>query len=166
MYALEVTGLRKTYGNGVEALKGISLTVDEGDFFALLGPNGAGKSTLIGIIASLVNSSGGDARVFGISVQRERSRAMSCIGLVPQELNFNQFEKPLEIAIDADEQLHLDGTAITFDDFRARIAETDPQRDISLRVDSGVEFGTFVPVMDTLKARGMEKLSIITRNTR
>ena len=77
-----------------------------------------------------------------------------------------RLEKPLEIAIDADEQLHLDGTAITFDDFRARIAETDPQRDISLRVDSGVEFGTFVPIMDTLKARGMEKLSIITRNTR
>ena len=99
MYALEVTGLRKTYSNGVEALKGISLTVDEGDFFALLGPNGAGKSTLIGIIASLVNSSGGDARVFGISVHRERSRAMSCIGLVPQELNFNQFEKPLEIVV-------------------------------------------------------------------
>jgi ABC-2 type transport system ATP-binding protein len=99
MYALEVTDLRKTYSNGVEALKGISLAVQEGDFFALLGPNGAGKSTLIGIISSLVNATGGDARVFGISVQRERSKAMSCIGLVPQELNFNQFEKPLEIVV-------------------------------------------------------------------
>jgi ABC-2 type transport system ATP-binding protein len=99
MHALEVTDLKKTYSNGVEALKGISLAVEEGDFFALLGPNGAGKSTLIGIISSLVNASGGDARVFGISVKRERSRAMSCIGLVPQELNFNQFEKPIEIVV-------------------------------------------------------------------
>ena len=99
MHALEVTDLRKTYSNGVEALKGISLTVEEGDFFALLGPNGAGKSTLIGIISSLVNATSGDTRVFGISVQRERSRAMSCIGLVPQELNFNQFEKPIEIVV-------------------------------------------------------------------
>mgnify|MGYP001815193483 CR=1 FL=1 len=99
MHALEVKDLRKTYGNGVEALKGISLTVEEGDFFALLGPNGAGKSTLIGIISSLVNASSGETRVFGTSVQRERSLAMTYIGLVPQELNFNQFEKPFEIVV-------------------------------------------------------------------
>lgn len=99
MYALEINNLRKTYKNGVEALKGISLTVEEGDFFALLGPNGAGKSTLIGIISSLVNATSGEALVFGTSVQRERSKAMSCIGLVPQELNFNQFEKPMEIVV-------------------------------------------------------------------
>ena len=99
MYALEVAGLRKTYKNGVEALKGVSLAVEEGDFFALLGPNGAGKSTLIGIISSLVTASGGEARVFGTSVRQDRSRAMSHIGLVPQELNFNQFEKPLEIVV-------------------------------------------------------------------
>jgi ABC-2 type transport system ATP-binding protein len=99
MHALEVTDLRKTYRNGVEALKGISLEVEEGDFFALLGPNGAGKSTLIGIVSSLVNATAGEARVFGTSVRRERSRAMSFIGLVPQELNFNQFEKPLEIVV-------------------------------------------------------------------
>jgi len=99
MYALEVNDLRKTYKNGVEALKGISLKVDEGDFFALLGPNGAGKSTLIGIISSLVNASSGETRVFGTSVQQERSRAMSYIGLVPQELNFNQFERPMEIVV-------------------------------------------------------------------
>ena len=99
MHALEITDLRKTYGNGVEALKGISLSVEEGDFFALLGPNGAGKSTLIGIISSLVNATSGETRVFGASVQRERSRAMSYIGLVPQELNFNQFERPLEIVV-------------------------------------------------------------------
>jgi ABC-2 type transport system ATP-binding protein len=99
MYALEVRDLRKTYKNGVEALKGVSLTVEEGDFFALLGPNGAGKSTLIGIISSLVNASSGETRVFGTSVQKERSKAMSYIGLVPQELNFNQFEKPLDIVV-------------------------------------------------------------------
>ncbi|MBT8049105.1 MAG: ABC transporter ATP-binding protein [Xanthomonadales bacterium] len=99
MYALEVNNLKKTYSNGVQALKGISLKVDEGDFFALLGPNGAGKSTLIGIISSLVNSTSGESLVFGTSVQKDRSKAMSYIGLVPQELNFNQFEKPVEIVV-------------------------------------------------------------------
>jgi ABC-2 type transport system ATP-binding protein len=99
MYALEVKALRKTYANGVEALKGIDLKVAEGDFFALLGPNGAGKSTLIGIVSSLVNATSGEARVFDASVQNDRSRAMSYIGLVPQELNFNQFEKPLDIVV-------------------------------------------------------------------
>jgi len=99
MYALEVNELRKTYKNGLEALKGISLKVEEGDFFALLGHNGAGKSTLIGIVSSLVNATSGETRVFGVSVQRERSKAMSFIGLVPQELNFNQFECPIEIVV-------------------------------------------------------------------
>jgi ABC-2 type transport system ATP-binding protein len=99
MYALEINNLKKTYKNGVVALKGVSLTVEEGDFFALLGPNGAGKSTLIGIISSLVNATSGETLVFGTSVQAERSRAMSYIGLVPQELNFNQFEKPMEIVV-------------------------------------------------------------------
>ncbi|MET0504146.1 MAG: ABC transporter ATP-binding protein [Luteibacter sp.] len=97
--ALHVNNLRKTYGNGVEALKGISLTVQPGDFFALLGPNGAGKSTLIGILSSLVNSSSGDAEVFGVSIHRNRSEAMRLIGLVPQEINFNQFEKPFDICV-------------------------------------------------------------------
>ena len=97
--ALVVDNLRKTYGNGVEALKGVSLTVQPGDFFALLGPNGAGKSTLIGILSSLVNSSGGDAQVFGVSVNKQRGKAMQLIGLVPQEINFNQFEKPFDICV-------------------------------------------------------------------
>ncbi|HVI54727.1 MAG TPA: ABC transporter ATP-binding protein [Luteibacter sp.] len=97
--ALNVNNLRKTYGNGVEALKGISLTVEQGDFFALLGPNGAGKSTLIGILSSLVNSTSGDAEVFGVSIHKHRSEAMRLIGLVPQELNFNQFEKPFDICV-------------------------------------------------------------------
>jgi ABC-2 type transport system ATP-binding protein len=97
--ALVVDNLRKTYGNGVEALKGINLTVRPGDFFALLGPNGAGKSTLIGILTSLVNSTSGDAQVFGVSVNKDRSAAMRLIGLVPQEINFNQFEKPFDICV-------------------------------------------------------------------
>jgi ABC-2 type transport system ATP-binding protein len=99
MLALQADKLKKTYANGVEALKGVSLDVEEGDFFALLGPNGAGKSTLIGIVSSLVNATSGDVRVFGTSVRRNRSSAMSFLGLVPQELNFNQFEKPLEIVV-------------------------------------------------------------------
>ena len=99
MYALQVDNLAKTYANGVEALKGISLNVEEGDFFAFLGPNGAGKSTLIGIISSLVNATSGDVSVFGTSVRQQRSLAMSYIGLVPQELNFNHFEKPLDIIV-------------------------------------------------------------------
>lgn len=97
--ALVVDNLRKTYGNGVQALKGISLTVQPGDFFALLGPNGAGKSTLIGILSSLVNSTSGDAQVFGVSVNKQRNEAMKLIGLVPQEINFNQFEKPFDICV-------------------------------------------------------------------
>ncbi len=99
MKALKVQHLEKTYANGVRALKGVSLSVEEGDFFALLGPNGAGKSTLIGIISSLVNPSGGEAFVFGVSVQKNRSLAMSHLGLVPQEINFNQFERPMEIVV-------------------------------------------------------------------
>src|SRR5690242_20976772 len=97
--ALEVVDLRKTYSNGVEALKGVSLKVAQGDFFALLGPNGAGKSTLIGILSSLVNPSGGDARVFGLSIHADRGGVMRQIGLVPQEINFNQFETPFDICV-------------------------------------------------------------------
>lgn len=95
--ALEVQNLAKTYANGVVALGGISLAVAEGDFFALLGPNGAGKSTLIGIVTTLVNPSSGSVRVFGHDLATERETCLDQIGLVPQEFNFNQFEKPLEI---------------------------------------------------------------------
>ena len=97
--ALEILDLKKTYANGVQALKGVSLTVQTGDFFALLGPNGAGKSTLIGIVSSLVNATSGQARVFGISIHEDRSAAMRMIGIVPQEINFNQFEKPFDICV-------------------------------------------------------------------
>lgn len=92
MKALSLGNLRKTYSNGFEALKGINLQVEEGDFFALLGPNGAGKSTAIGIISSLVTASSGSVSIFGHDLETDRERAKSCIGLVPQEVNFNQFD--------------------------------------------------------------------------
>jgi ABC-2 type transport system ATP-binding protein len=97
--ALRVRDLRKTYSNGVQALKGVSLDVAPGDFFALLGPNGAGKSTLIGIVSSLVNPSSGSVQVFGTDLVARRSDAMRLIGLVPQEINFNLFEKPFDILV-------------------------------------------------------------------
>lgn len=95
--ALRVRALRKTYDGGVQALKGIDLDVAPGDFHALLGPNGAGKSTLIGIVSALVNKTSGTVEVFGIDIDADRSAAMRQIGLVPQEFNFNMFEKPLDI---------------------------------------------------------------------
>jgi len=95
MTALSIRNLQKTYANGMVALKGIDLDVEQGDFFALLGPNGAGKSTAIGIICSLVNKSSGSVRVFGHDLDSDPAAVKRCIGLVPQEFNFNQFE-PLE----------------------------------------------------------------------
>jgi ABC-2 type transport system ATP-binding protein len=97
--ALSIRDLRKTYDTGVQALKGVSLEVQPGDFYALLGPNGAGKSTLIGIVSSLVNKSSGEVRIFGVDLAADRSAAMRLIGLVPQEMNFNFFEKPFDILV-------------------------------------------------------------------
>src|SRR5690242_14379533 len=99
MYALSIRGLTKTYQNGVQALKGVDLDVEQGDFFALLGPNGAGKTTLIGILTSLVNKSAGTVSVFGHDLDRELEAAKACIGIVPQEINFNQFETPQTILV-------------------------------------------------------------------
>jgi len=99
MFALEISDLYKTYGSGLQALKGISLQVEQGDFFALLGPNGAGKSTCIGIISGLVNKTSGDISIFGHSIDREFIIAKSLLGSVPQEFNFNTFEPVEEIVI-------------------------------------------------------------------
>ncbi len=96
-FALQIKDLRKTYANGVEALRGIDLEVKSGDFFALLGPNGAGKSTAIGIISSLVTFSEGYVSIFGHDIIREYGPARACLGLVPQEFNFNQFDRIDEI---------------------------------------------------------------------
>ncbi|GAB4223087.1 MAG: ABC transporter ATP-binding protein [Gammaproteobacteria bacterium] len=97
MAALTITNLTKTYANGVTALKGINLTVQEGDFFALLGPNGAGKSTTIGILTSLVNKTSGDIKVYGYDLATQIQLAKTQIGLVPQEFNFNIFVKVHDI---------------------------------------------------------------------
>jgi ABC-2 type transport system ATP-binding protein len=99
MQALSVRGLVKTYGNGVQALKGIDLEVEQGDFFAMLGPNGAGKSTLIGVLTSLVNKTAGQVRVFDHDLDTQLGAAKACIGVVPQELNLNLFETPLTIVV-------------------------------------------------------------------
>lgn len=97
--ALEISDLSKVYSNGFEALKGISLSVEAGDFYALLGPNGAGKSTTIGVICSLVGKTAGRVSVFGYDIDTHFTEAKQCIGVVPQEFNFNQFEKVLDIVV-------------------------------------------------------------------
>ena len=97
--ALSIRQLTKTYGNGFQALKGIDLDVAEGDFFALLGPNGAGKSTTIGILSTLVNKTSGTVNVFGHDLDREPAALKRCLGVVPQEFNFNQFEKTFDIVV-------------------------------------------------------------------
>lgn len=99
MYALEINNLSKTYANGLQALRGINLTVQAGDFFALLGPNGAGKSTCIGIITSLVSKTSGHVKVFGHSIDNALITAKSLLGSVPQEFNFNTFETVSQIVI-------------------------------------------------------------------
>ncbi|WP_085247364.1 ABC transporter ATP-binding protein [Gilliamella mensalis] len=95
--ALELISLKKIYKNGIEALKGINLTVQDGDFYALLGPNGAGKSTTIGIISSLVTKTSGQVKIFGYDLDNDVVNAKRQLGLVPQEFNFNQFEEVLQI---------------------------------------------------------------------
>ncbi|MCU1716176.1 ABC transporter ATP-binding protein [Pseudomonas sp. 5P_3.1_Bac2] len=97
--ALSIRQLTKTYGNGFQALHGIDLDVAEGDFFALLGPNGAGKSTTIGILSTLVTKSSGTINVFGNDLDQQPLALKRCIGVVPQEFNFNQFEKPFDIVV-------------------------------------------------------------------
>lgn len=99
MHALEITNLQKTYAGGVQALKGISLNVEKGDFYALLGPNGAGKSTTIGVITSLVNKTSGQVKVFGYDIDHDLVRAKQQLGLVPQEFNFNPFETVEQIVL-------------------------------------------------------------------
>src|SRR5438034_929189 len=97
--ALEIKNLRKIYGTGVEALKGVSLNIEEGDFFAFLGPNGAGKTTLISIVSGLVNKTSGTVKVFGTDIDQAPQLAKTFIGVVPQEMNFNIFEKPIDIVV-------------------------------------------------------------------
>lgn len=97
--ALSITGLRKTYAGGTEALKGVSLEIERGDFFALLGPNGAGKTTIIGIATGLVNKTSGSVKVFGYDIDKEPEKARMQIGVVQQEINFNPFEKCIDTVV-------------------------------------------------------------------
>jgi len=97
--ALSIRGLTKVYGNGFHALKGIDLDLQQGDFFALLGPNGAGKSTTLGVVCSLVQKTAGRVTLFGIDIDKDFSRAKYQLGVVPQEFNFNQFERVIDIVI-------------------------------------------------------------------
>lgn len=98
-YAIEISDLKKRYDNGFEALKGVDLTVNKGDFFALLGPNGAGKSTTIGILCSLVNKTEGKVSIFGVDIDKDFAGAKQFLGVVPQEFNFNVFETPFNIIV-------------------------------------------------------------------
>jgi ABC-2 type transport system ATP-binding protein len=98
-FALEINDLKKTYSGGVEALKGISFSVNEGDFYALLGPNGAGKSSTIGIIGSLVTKSSGNVKIFDVDIDESLPLAKTMLGVVSQEINFSQFEKVLDIVV-------------------------------------------------------------------
>src|ERR1700756_1202390 len=97
--ALYIQNLKKVYSNNVVALRGIDLKVDQGDFFGLLGPNGAGKSTIIGIISGLVNKTSGIVKVFDVNIDERPEEAKSYIGVVPQEINFNIFEKVVDIVV-------------------------------------------------------------------
>lgn len=136
--ALTIENLSKVYDNGFEALKGISLKVAQGDFFALLGPNGAGKSTTIGIICSLVSKSGGRISVFDVDIDQDFPAAKRHIGIVPQEFNFNQFEKAFDIVVN---QAGYYGLTLAVARERAETYLRElglwEQRDISARMLSG-----------------------------
>ncbi len=99
MNAIEINDLKKTYADGTEALKGVSMNIEEGDFFALLGANGAGKTTIIGILTGLVNKTGGTANVFGIDIDKDPDKTKEYIGVVPQEFNFSIFETVIDIVV-------------------------------------------------------------------
>ena len=99
MKALSIQNLSKQYKSGVQALKAINFDVNQGDFFALLGPNGAGKTTAIGILTSLVNKTSGVVKVFGHDIDIELSLAKSCLGVVPQEVNLNLFDKCINLSL-------------------------------------------------------------------
>jgi ABC-2 type transport system ATP-binding protein len=98
-YAIEISDLKKRYDSGFEALKGIDLKVEKGDFFALLGPNGAGKSTTIGILCSLVNKTSGNVSIFGTNIDKDFAKAKKYLGVVPQEFNFNVFETVFNVVV-------------------------------------------------------------------
>ena len=141
MFALKISGLEKTYRNQFTALKGIDLTVAEGDFFALLGPNGAGKSTTIGIITSLVNKTAGQVHIFDADIDRDFSKAKTYLGVVPQEINFSQFETPMEIVTNQagyygiSKRVALEKTEI----YLKKLELWDKRNDISRNLSGGMK---------------------------
>ncbi len=139
--ALTLKQLKKHYDNDFEALKGINLTVDKGDFFALLGPNGAGKSTTIGIICSLVNKSSGHVSVFGHDIDTDLSAAKSFIGLVPQEFNFNIFEPIEEIIINQAGYYGLERKEATLraEKLLKQLSLWDKRKDIARTLSGGMK---------------------------
>jgi len=136
--ALEISGLSKIYPGGLQALKGINLKVEQGDFFALLGPNGAGKSTTIGIISSLVNKSAGSVKIFGCDLEKEPSKAKRYLGLVPQEFNFNVWEPIQEVVANQAGYFGVDRkTALQRAEYYLRKLELWEKRNDGARLLSG-----------------------------
>ena len=141
MRALSIRGLTKIYGNGIQALKGIDLDVEEGEFCALLGPNGAGKTTTIGVVTSLVNKSSGTVSVFGHDIDRELTLAKSCIGLVPQEINLNLFEKILNVVVNQAGYYGLNRTVATerAERYLTQLQLWDRRDDIARNLSGGMK---------------------------
>jgi ABC-2 type transport system ATP-binding protein len=141
MQALQIKALRKVYKNGFQALRGIDLAVPQGDFFALLGPNGAGKSTTIGIITGLVNKTSGEVRVFRHDTDHDRAAAKRCIGLVPQEFNFSQFEPPINIVVNQAGYYGIDRTLATerAEKYLKKLGLWEKRRDPSRTLSGGLK---------------------------
>lgn len=138
MQALEINNLRKTYANGFEALKGINLSVEHGDFFALLGPNGAGKSTTIGIITTLVNKTSGNVKIYGHDLDVEPKQAKTLLGVVPQELNISIFSKTFDVVYNQAGFYGVDGkTARRETERLLKALGLWDKRDVTLRQLSG-----------------------------
>ena len=141
MKALEITRLEKTYKNGFQALKGIDLAVDEGDFLALLGPNGAGKSTTIGIIASLVTRNSGSVKIFGLDIETHPAETKSQLGIVPQEINFSLFETCLNIVVNQAGYYGIN-KKVAYDraeKYLSRLGMWDRRNDISRNLSGGLK---------------------------
>lgn len=141
MKALSITNLTKTYANGNQALKGIDLAVESGDFYALLGPNGAGKTTAIGIVTSLVNKSGGEVEIFGHSIDTDLEAAKSCIGLVPQEINLNLWDTVGNIVTNQAGYYGIDGklAGLRVEKYLRALRLWDRRNDIARSLSGGMK---------------------------
>jgi len=141
MYAITINNLTKTYANGTQALRGIDLTVEAGDFCALLGANGAGKTTIIGILTGLVNKTAGTAKVFGHDVMMEASKAKALMGVVPQEMNFNLFEKVQDILVNQAGYFGIDRKTALWDSeiILKRLELWERRRSVSRSLSGGMK---------------------------